>query len=289
MGALSRAIAAAAREAGAEIRTGCEVAEIVAESGRAVGVRLAGDEVIRAHAVVSNATPQVTFERLLGQGSLPPEFVQAVRRIDYSSASMKINLALSELPDFSCLPGRAEAGPQHRGTIHISPHLDYLERAYDDAKYGHPSREPVIELTLPSSVDSSLAPPGHHIAQLFVQYAPYRLASELGGWDAIKEAFADRCIDTVCAYAPNFRSAVLHRQVLSPLDLERRFGLTGGNIFHGAMSMQQLLCLRPVPGWADYRTPLRGLYLCGAGAHPGGGVSGAPGRNCAREMLRDPG
>ncbi|MBL6752288.1 MAG: NAD(P)/FAD-dependent oxidoreductase [Nevskia sp.] len=287
MGALSGAIAAAARGWGAQIRTGAEVAQVLVESGRACGVRLAGGETLRARAVVSNATPQVTFGTLLEGVQMPPGFAEAVRRIDYGSASMKINLALSELPDFSCLPGRAEAGPQHRGTIHISPDIDYLERAYDDAKYGQPSRRPVIELTLPSSVDRGLAPPGHHIAQLFVQYAPYRLAPELGGWDAIKESFADRCIDAVGGYAPNFRAAVLHRQVLSPLDLERRFGLTGGNIFHGAMSMHQLLCLRPVPGWADYRTPVRGLYLCGAGAHPGGGVSGAPGRNCAVEMLRD--
>lgn len=287
MGALSQAIARAAAGLGVEIRLNAEVAEILVEGGRACGVRLANGETLRAAAVASNATAQVTFGELVPGAALPQNFREAVERIDYSSASMKINLALSELPDFSCLPGKAEVGPQHRGTIHISPTLEYLERAYDDARRGHPSQEPVLELTIPTSVDRTLAPEGHHIVQMFVQYAPYRLAGELGGWDAVAPAFAQRCIDAVTLYAPNFRAAVLHRQVLSPLDLERRFRLTGGNIFQGAMSLHQLFSLRPVPGWGDYRTPLRGLYLCGAATHPGGGVSGAPGRNCALEMLRD--
>lgn len=288
MGALSQAMARAAQEAGVEIRLNAEVAEVLTLGERATGVRLVNGETFSAPLIASNATAQVTFEQLLARAPLPQPFREAVARIDYSSASMKINLAVSELPDFSCLPGRAEVGPQHRGTIHISPTLEYLERAYDDAKYGHPSREPVLELTIPSSVDRTLAPPGHHIVQMFVQYAPYRLAPEVeGGWDAIGQAFADRCIDAATLYAPNFRASVLHRQVLTPLDLERRFRLTGGNIFQGAMPLHQLFGFRPVPGWSDYRTPLRGLYLCGAAAHPGGGVSGAPGRNCAREMLRD--
>ena len=184
---------------------------------------------------------------------------------------------------FTCRPGAP--GPQHRGTIHISPTREYIERAYEDARRGEPSREPVVEMTLPTSVDTTLAPPGRHIAQLFVQYAPYRLAA--GSWDEQADAFAERCIDAVNAYAPNFRAAVLHRQVLSPLELERRFALTGGNIFHGAMPLHQLFGFRPVPGWGDYRTPLQGLYLCGAGAHPGGGVSGAPGRNAARVIVQD--
>ncbi len=288
MGALSQAMARAAAEAGVEIRVDAEVAEILVEGGRVHGVRLASGERLEAGRVASNATAAVTFEQLLAQAPLPQPFRQAVARIDYSSASMKINLAVSELPDFLCLPGKDEVGPQHRGTIHISPTLEYLERAYDDAKYGHPSRAPVLELTIPSSVDRTLAPTGHHIVQMFVQYAPYRLAPEVeGGWDAIGQAFAERCIDAATLYAPNFRASVLHRQVLTPLDLERRFRLTGGNIFQGAMPLHQLFGFRPVPGWADYRTPLQGLYLCGAAAHPGGGVSGAPGRNCAREMLRD--
>ena len=287
MGALSQAMARAAAGFGVEIRLNAEVAEILVEAGRACGVRLAGGEILRAGAVASNATAQVTFGELVPGTALPQTFRDAVDRIDYSSASMKINLAVSELPDFSCLPGKAEVGPQHRGTIHISPTLEYLERAYDDARRGQPSQEPVLELTIPTSVDRTLAPDGHHIVQMFVQYAPYRLAPELGGWDAAAPAFAQRCFDAVTLYAPNFRASVLHCQVLSPLDLERRFRLTGGNIFQGAMSLHQLFSLRPVPGWGDYRTPLRGLYLCGAAAHPGGGVSGAPGRNCALEMLRD--
>jgi len=210
--------------------------------------------------------------------------LDAVRRIDYSSASAKINLALAEPPQFTCLPATGIA-PQHHGTIHISPTLDYIERAYDDAKYGRPSAEPVLELTLPTSVDATIAPPGRHLLSMFVQYAPYNLRAE--NWDDQKEAFADRCIEVLAQYAPNVPGSILHRQVLSPLDLERTYGLTGGNIFQGAMSPWQLYCLRPVPGWSDHRTPIRGLYLCGAASHPGGGVMGACGRNAAGEILRD--
>ncbi|HEY1076474.1 MAG TPA: NAD(P)/FAD-dependent oxidoreductase, partial [Fontimonas sp.] len=285
MGALSQALARSAIAAGVEIRTDAPVAAIDVQDGRAVAVRLASGERIPARMFASNATPEVTFRQLLAAEHLPAAFNDAIARIDYSSAVMKINLAVSELPDFSCMPGRREVGPQHRGTIHISPTVEYLERAYEEARRGAPSSEPVVELTIPTSVDRTLAPDGHHIVQMFVQYAPYRLAE--GDWDARKDAFAQRCIDTVNRYAPNFAASVLHRQVLSPLDLERRFGLTGGNIFHGAMPLHQLFGFRPVPGWSDYRTPLQGLYLCGAGAHPGGGVSGAPGRNAARVMLSD--
>ncbi|MEQ1438517.1 NAD(P)/FAD-dependent oxidoreductase [Fontimonas sp. SYSU GA230001] len=283
MGALTQAMRAAAEAAGVQIRTNAEVAQIEVRGGRACGVRLASGEVVAADMVVSNATPEITFLRLLGADALPAPFRAAVARIDYASASMKINLALSELPDFTSMPGKSAVGAQHRGTIHISPTLEYIEAAYEDARRGAPSRAPVVELTLPTSVDTTLAPPGHHIAQLFVQYAPYRLRD--ARWDDIAEAFADTCIDAVTRHAPNFRASVLHRQVLSPLELERRFALTGGNIFHGAMPLHQLFGFRPVPGWSDYRTPLPGLFLCGAGAHPGGGVSGAPGRNAARVML----
>ncbi len=286
MGAITQAMAAAATARGVHIKCNAEVAEIVVESGRAVGVRMVGGEVLRARAVVSNATPEVTFRKLLPGSALPPAFSAAVERIDYSSASMKINLAVSELPDFTAMPGKAEVGPQHRGTIHISPTMEYLEAAYDDARRGQPSREPILELTIPTSVDRTLAPDGHHIVQMFVQYAPYKLADGLH-WDDLREPFADRCIAAVNQYAPNFAASVLGRQVLTPLDLERRFALTGGNIFHGSMALHQLFSMRPVPGWADYRTPLAGLYLCGSGCHPGGGVTGAPGRNAAREMLRD--
>jgi phytoene dehydrogenase-like protein len=285
MGALTQALARSATEAGAEIRTGAAVAAIEVAGGRATGVRLASGEVLAARSVASNADAHVTFEKLLEPQHLPVKFREAVARIDYSSASLKINLALRELPDFLCCPGKAEPGPQHRGTIHIGASLDYLERAYDDAKYGRPSARPVIDLTIPSALDRTLAPPGHQVACLFVQYAPYRLAA--GHWDTLRDGFADRCINEIGRLAPNFPQAVLHRQVLSPLDLERTFGLTGGNIFQGAMPLHQLFSMRPVPGWSDYRTPVRGLYLCGAAAHPGGGVMGAAGRNAAQEMLRD--
>jgi phytoene dehydrogenase-like protein len=285
MGALSEALRRSAESVGVEVRTGAEVAGIDVQDGAVRGVRLVSGEFLAARSIAANATPEVTFRRLLEERHLPQAFREAVARIDYSSATMKVNLAVAELPDFSCMPGRDAVGPQHRGTIHISPTLDYLEEAFEDARRGQPSRAPVIELTIPTSVDRTLAPAGHHIVQMFVQYAPYRLAN--AHWDEIGEAFAQRCIDTVNAYAPNFAASILHRQVLTPLELERRFGLTGGNIFHGAMPLHQLFGFRPVPGWSDYRTPLRGLYLCGAGAHPGGGVSGAPGRNAARVMLTD--
>jgi phytoene dehydrogenase-like protein len=285
MGALTQALAASARAAGAEIRTDAAVAQIEVSGGRANGVRLASGESLAARSVASNADAHVTFDKLLGPGDLPPKFREAVSRIDYSSASLKINLALSELPDFACCPGRASPGPQHRGTIHFGSTLDYLERAYDDAKYGRPSVRPIIDMTIPSALDTTLAPAGHHVACLFVQYAPYRLAA--GNWDALKDGFADRCIDEIGRLAPNFRQAVLHREILTPLDLERTFGLTGGNIFQGAMPLHQLFSFRPVPGWSDYRTPVTGLYICGAAAHPGGGVMGAAGRNAAHEMLRD--
>jgi phytoene dehydrogenase-like protein len=234
--------------------------------------------------VASSIDCRWTFERLLQPGDLPAEFLDAVRRIDYSSASMKINVALAEPPNFTSLPSTGVA-PHHHGTIHVGPTLDYIERAGDDAKYGRPSAEPLLEITLPTSVDDSIAPAGKHIMSMFVQYAPYKLAE--GTWDSVKDSFADRCIAKLAEYAPNVPGAVLHRQVLSPLDLERVYGLTGGNIFQGAMNANQLYFFRPVAGWADHRTPIGGLYLCGAASHPGGGVIGACGKNAAAEILRD--
>jgi phytoene dehydrogenase-like protein len=225
----------------------------------------------------------VTFRRLLEPTALPAEFLAAVDRINYESASLKINVALSELPNFLACPG-AEPGPQHRGTIHVCPDLDYIERAYDDAKYGRPSERPVLECTIPSVVDETVAPPGRHLMSMFVQYAPYALREK--SWDDLREEFADRCFTLLDEYAPNFSRSVLARQVLAPLDLERTFNLTGGNIFQGAMVPNQLFAFRPVPGHAGYCTPVHGLYLCGAAAHPGGGVMGIPGRNAAREILR---
>jgi phytoene dehydrogenase-like protein len=284
MGGLSDSIAAACHDMGVDIRREVEVRRILTEGERTVGVETADGAVLHADIVASSIDAHWTFERMLPPEALPRNFREAVARIDYSSASAKINLALAEPPKFNCAPSTGVA-PHHHGTMHISPTLDYLERAYDDAKYGRPSHEPVLELTMPTSVDQTIAPPGRHILSMFVQYAPYKLAE--GDWDARKEAFADRCLEVLAEYAPNVPGAVLHRQVLSPLDLERTYRLTGGNIMQGAMSAHQLFMMRPVAGWADHRTPLRGLYLCGAASHPGGGVMGACGRNAAQEILRD--
>ncbi|HUL49017.1 MAG TPA: NAD(P)/FAD-dependent oxidoreductase [Gemmatimonadales bacterium] len=284
MGGLAEALARAARERGTEIRVTHSVARIQVRQGRATGVVLEDGTELAARIVISNADPQVTFLGLTEAAALPEEFLDRVRHIDYSSASLKINVALSELPDFVALPG-TRAGPHHRGTIHIAPTLEYMEHAFDDAKYGRTSARPILECTIPSVVDPSVAPPGRHLMSCFVQYAPYTLRD--GSWDEHREAFADRCLGLLAEYAPNVRRAVIERQVLSPPDLERRYGLTGGNIFQGAMTLNQMFFLRPAPGYADYRTPLRGLYLCGAATHPGGGVMGACGYNAAREVLSD--
>jgi phytoene dehydrogenase-like protein len=282
MGGLTQALASAAKGYGVDTRTNAEVARIDVQSGAVSGVTLTNGDVIRANVVASNADANVTFNKLIDSRLLPPAFAEAVGRIDYSSASLKINVALSELPDFTAYPG--SPGPQHRGTIHICPDQDYLERAYDDAKYGRPSERPVLECTIPSVVDPSVAPAGQHLMSMFIQYAPYKLRGDKG-WDELKEGFADRCFDLLNEYAPNFKRSVIARQVLSPLDIERTFGLTGGNIFQGSMSLNQLFFLRPVVGSAGYRTPLRGLFLCGSAAHPGGGVIGAAGLNAARVIL----
>jgi len=285
MGGISNAIASAAREKGAEIRTNSEVTRILVKGGEAVGVVLKGGTEIHARRVASGADAHVTFLKLLETSELPPQFVDAVRAIDYSSASLKINISLSELPDFKAAPG-TQPGLQHRGTIHISPTMEYIERAYDNAKYGCPSEYPIIEATIPSVLDDTLAPPGKHVMSMFTQYFPYKLAPGLSLQEE-KEKYAERCFDLMNEYAPNFRRSVIGRQVLAPTDLEKRFGLTGGNIMQGTMSLSSLSFMRPVPGYADYRTPIRGLYLCGAATHPGGGVMGACGYNAAREILRD--
>jgi phytoene dehydrogenase-like protein len=282
MGGVTQALAAAARDLGAEIRCEAEVARILVRDSRAVGVALGDGSEYSAPIVASNADARVTFLDLLDRSELPPAFVADVERISYASASLKINVALAELPSFHALPG-TEPGPQHRGTIHISPDQDYIERAFDDAKYGRPSAQPVLECTIPSVVDPTVAPPGQHLMSMFVQYAPYELSE--GSWDDRREDFADRCFDLLDEYAPNFKRSVIARQVLTPLDLERVFNLTGGNIFQGAMTPGQLFAFRPVPGHARYKTPVHGLYLCGAAAHPGGGVMGTPGLNAARAIL----
>lgn len=284
MGGLANALESACSDLRVDIRREAEVSRILTSRGKVEGIRLADGTELVAPLVASSVDCRLTFQKFLSAGDLPEAFLRAVERIDYSSASAKINLALAEPPQFSCAPATGIA-PHHHGTMHISPTLNYLERAYDDAKYGRPSEEPVLEMTLPTSVDRSLAPAGHHIMSMFVQFAPYNLAD--GSWDEVKESFADRCIEVLARYAPNVPDNIIHRQVLSPLDLERTFGLTGGNIMQGSMDLSQLYCLRPVAGWADHRTPIKGLYLCGAASHPGGGVMGACGKNAAEVILRD--
>jgi phytoene dehydrogenase-like protein len=281
-GAISLAIAGAAREAGVEIRTEAAVQRIKARNGRAVGVVLEGGEEIEARLVASSADPRVTFEKLLEPGELPADFLSDVRRFKYRGSSGKVNLALDALPDFTCRPG---PGPHLRGALSISPSVAYMERAYDDAKYGDFSRRPYIDMVIPSLTDPSVAPPGKHVLSCFVQYAPYKLRE--GTWDEKREAFGDTVVDTVAEYAPNLKKLILHRQVLTPLDLEREWGLGEGNIFQGELTLEQLFFLRPVPGWARYRTPVKNLYMCGSATHPGGGIMGAPGRLAALEMLKD--
>jgi phytoene dehydrogenase-like protein len=282
MGAVSNAIAQSAESRGVEIRTKATVQQIRIAGGRVRGVVLEGGEEIEAAAVASNLTPHVTFLSLIESRELPSDFLADIRKYRSEGTSCKINLALDGLPNFRALPG--SNGPQHRATMHICPSLEYVERAWDDAKYGHPSQSPLLELTVPTLYDPSLAPPGKHIMGIFIQYAPYTLRDS--HWDELREPFAYRVFDLIEEYAPGFRSLVLEKQVLTPLDLERRFGLTGGNIFHGEMSLDQMFVMRPVAGCARYRTPIQGLYLCGSGTHPGGGVMGAPGYNAAREMLK---
>jgi phytoene dehydrogenase-like protein len=283
MGGLTQALAKAAVDLGVEIRTEAEVAKIATRDNAVTGVELASGESFAATRVASGVDCRLTFTKLLDPANLPPDFVEAVGRIDYASASVKINVALDALPDFTACPGRT-AGPQHRGTIHLCPDQDFIERAYDEAKYGRMSTEPIVECTIPSAVDPTVAPPGKHLMSMFCQYGPYDLE---GGWtDAARATFADRCFAVVERSAPGFTASVLDRQILAPPDLESMFNLTGGNIFQGSMALHQLFMFRPVPGFASYRTPVKGLYLCGAAAHPGGGVMGAAGWNAAREMLK---
>jgi phytoene dehydrogenase-like protein len=281
MGSVSESIASAARAAGATLFTSAPVSSVLTKNGRATGVMLENGDEHSAPVVVSNADARVTFERLVGLDRLPSEFGEFVRRYRFRGSSAKVNLALDALPEFRHAP----PGDAHlRGAISISPSIDYLERAYDDAKYGWYSRRPYLDVIIPSLSDPSVAPPGQHVMSCFVQYAPYRLTTS--DWDTQRQALGDAVIDTLAEYAPNMRQIVRHRQVLTPLDLEREFGLSEGNIFHGELSPDQMFSFRPVPGWAQYRTPIEGLYLCGASTHPGGGVMGAPGRNAAREILR---
>jgi phytoene dehydrogenase-like protein len=283
MGSVSEAIAASARHHGAETRTSAPVNRVLVRDGRAYGVVLENGEEIHAGIIASNLDPKLTFLKLLDAKELDPDFRSAIERYRVEGTSLKMNLALDGLPDFKALPGTPR--PQHGATMHICPSVDYVERAWDDAKYGRPSQNPLLEMTCPTIYDATLAPAGRHIMGIFLQYAPYTLRD--ANWDDLREPYGDRVLEVISEYAPNMREIVRERQVLSPLDLERRFGISGGNIFHGEMSLDQMFVMRPLAGWAQYKTPVRGLYLCGSGAHPGGGVMGAPGFNAAREILRD--
>jgi phytoene dehydrogenase-like protein len=281
-GAISNAIAGAARTAGAEIRTNAAVGRILVRGNRAEGVVLDNGDELKARVVASSVDPRLTFQRLLDPGTLPAEFLADIRRYKFRGSSAKVNLALDALPDFTALPG---PGSHLRGAISISPSVDYMERAYDDAKYGRFSRRPYIDIVIPSLTDTTLAPPGKHVMSCFVQYAPYALKE--GTWDERREAFGDTVVDTLAEYAPNLRQIIRHRQVVTPLDLEREWGLSEGNIFQGELTLEQLFFLRPAPGWAQYRTPIANLYMCGSATHPGGGIMGAPGRNAAARIVAD--
>ena len=279
-GAISESIASSARAFGATIRTDAAVAQVIVKNGRAVGVALESGEEIAAPIVASGLDPRLTFTRLVDPKQLPGDLVDGIRRYKFRGSSGKVNLALSGLPNLSCLPGN---GPHLRGAISISPSMEYIERAYDDAKYGEFSRHPYMDVVIPSMIDPGMAPPGKHVMSIFVQYAPYNLN---GGWtDAKREAFGDAVVATLARYAPNLPSLILHRQVLTPSDMERITGLSEGNIFQGELALQQLFFLRPVPQWAKYRTPIEGYWQCGAGTHPGGGIMGASGRLAAQAIL----
>jgi phytoene dehydrogenase-like protein len=285
MGAVSEAIAAEARARGVEISTGAEVIAVRLKGGRVSGVALRDGTEIEAGAVAGAVNPKLLYLRMLEPGALDADFRSRIERWKCASGSFRMNVALAELPDFTCAPGK-NAQPHHSSGIIIAPSLTYMERAYFDARTTGFSREPIVEMLIPSTVDPGLAPPGLHVASLFCQHFNPALP---GGrsWDDERETAADTVVETVNRHAPNFKESVLARRILSPLDLEREFGLVGGDIFHGALTLDQLFSARPVLGYADYRSPVRGLYLCGSGAHPGGGVTGAPGHNAAREILRD--
>jgi len=283
MGAISEALAAEARRLGVEIECGAAVARV-----RRGSVALEDGREFAARAVVANVNPKLLFEQLVAPEHLPADFRARIAGYRCASGTFRMNVALSELPDFTVLPGKA-AAPHHASGIVIAPSLAYMERAYFDAKTSGWSSAPIVEMLIPSVVDDSLAPPGMHVASLFCQHVHPDLPRVAPGrsWDDARDEVADLMIDTVDRVAPNFRASVLGRRALSPLDLEREFGLTGGDIFHGALTLDQLFSARPVLGHGDYRAPLRGLYLCGAGTHPGGGVTGVPGHNAAREILKD--
>jgi phytoene dehydrogenase-like protein len=259
---------------------------VLVKDGRAAGVVLEGGEEIPARAVVSNADPRTTFLRLVDPTELDPDFLTKIRNYRSTGAAAKVNLALAALPSFAALKNSgAEGVAELRGRIHVGPDIDYLERAFDAAKYGDYSPAPYMDITIPTLSDPTLAPEGRHVCSVYAQFAPYTLKE--GDWTSRREEFGDAVVETLSTYAPDIGDLILARQVITPLDLEREYGLAGGHPLHGEMSLDQFYAFRPLIGWAQYRTPLRGLYLCGAGTHPGGGVTGAPGANASREILKD--
>ncbi len=287
MGAITQAMAGACRDLGVEISLDAAVSRVRKGPNGVEGVELEGGEFVEAMRVIANVNPRLLYTRLIAESDLDAEFLARIRGWKCGSGTVRMNVALSELPDFTCLPGKT-AGEHHRSGIILAPTLDYMDRAFADAKIHGWSKAPIVEILIPSTVDDSLAPPGQHVASLFCQqFAPQLPDGKV--WADYRDTVADHIIDTVTAYAPNFKSSILGRMTLTPMDLEEKFGLIGGDIMHGAMSLDQMWSARPQLGHGDYRGPMKGLYMCGAGAHPGGGVTGLPGRNAAREILRDAG
>jgi len=285
LGALTAAMAAAAKQAGAEIRTGADVQQILVKNGAATGVVLKGGEEIPAKRVVSGADPRRTFLALLDPVHLPPSFVVKMQHYRSLGTAAKLNLALGALPSFTALKGSSDANAALAGRIHIGPGIDYLERAFDHSKYGEFSRAPFLDISVPSILDSSLAPAGKHVMSIYMQFAPYHLKGS--DWQRERDALAETILNTLAAYSPDLPAKILARQVLTPRDLEDTYGLTGGHPFHGELALDQIFTMRPLLGWARYHTPVRGLYLCGSGTHPGNGLTGASGANAAREILKD--
>jgi phytoene dehydrogenase-like protein len=285
MGAITQAMAKSAASRGVDIRISSPVREVIIENGRAVGAITESGETFRASAVISNLNPKLLYTKLVAPDALPTDFRERIQQWRCGSGTFRMNVALSELPSFTCLPGKRQA-EHHTAGIIIAPTLKYMERAYFDARSSGWSRKPIVEMLIPSTLDNSLAPPGQHVASLFCQHVAPQLPNG-ASWDDHREEVADLMIETVNDYAPGFKASVLGRQINSPLDLERTFGLIGGDIFHGALSLDQMFSARPMLGHGNYRGPIPGLYMCGAGTHPGGGVTGAPGHNAAREIVAD--
>jgi phytoene dehydrogenase-like protein len=285
MSGIANALLGSVKDLGVEVKTDAEVSRFIVEGGVCRGVALKNGDEYRARVVASNLDPKRTFLKMIDRSALDADFVHDIENFKIQGSSIKMNLALSELPNWKCIPGQDPKAPHQQAMFEIAPSLEYLERAYDDMKYGRPSQHPLIDGNIASVLDDTLCPKGHHVMSMFVQWGPYHLKGAT--WPEIREKVGDNILDNLEQYIPNIKKIVIGREVLSPWDLEQVFGLTEGNIFHGEMTPDQLFFLRPAPRWANYRTPVRGLYLCGSGAHPGGGVMGAPGKNAAREILKD--